>query len=482
MQKLSIHQHVLVLFVGLMLVWSCDKALDKEPLGRLDAGSFFKTADDAIQVLNACYESLLFNNNNSNFFWAFGTVASDNAIAGGDGSRAGILEIDLFRHTPRTQELNDYWKLNYAGIAQCNTVLEKTPLIEADQELKDRIKGEALFLRSWYYFSLTQVFGDVPLIIRVLPPEEIRQPRSAKSEVHNQIVSDCQEAAGLLPLNPPPGQIFRVTKGAALALLAKTNLYQKEWAQVVDVVAEIKSLGIYELVNDYASNFQADSQQNSENIFQIFHDNLELGVGNNINQWWASKKLEDGYGYAEITEDFALAFEADDPRRSATIASRGDDYLGIRFIPSFSSTGHSPVKFLQAAEAVSQKSDGGINITAIRFAEVLLWEAEALNELGRVAEAQVPLESVRARARAQSSNPENVLPPITTMDQSEMRSFIQRERRLELGLEMHRFFDLVRWEIAADKLDGFQRGKHEVFPIPQTEIDLNPLLTQNPGY
>jgi len=171
-----------------------------------------------------------------------------------------------------------------------------------------------------------------------------------------------------------------------------------------------------------------------------------------------------------------------DPRRRFTVARNNDPYFGLIYKPSFSSTGFGPVKYLQSDQEVSQKADGDINYTAIRFAEVLLWEAEAMTELGMVAQAQVPLESVRARARAQSADPASTLPPVTTTNQDEMRAAIRHERSVELGYEMHRFFDLVRWGIAEERIAGFQKGKHEVFPIPQTEMDLNPRLLQNPGY
>lgn len=118
----------------------------------------------------------------------------------------------------------------------------------------------------------------------------------------------------------------------------------------------------------------------------------------------------------------------------------------------------------------------------IRYAEVLLWEAEALTEMGQVAQAQAPLEAVRARVRAQADNPMTALPPVITTDKLEMTAAIRHERQVELGFEMHRFFDLVRWGIAADVLPDFQAGIHEVFPLPQTEIDLNPALRQNSGY
>src|SRR6188768_92196 len=134
-----------IFFAGLVLliISSCSDLLDKEPLGRLDADTYFRTADDAEQAVNTAYRPLLINNTNNNYYWVLGTVASDDAIAGGDGSRAGINEIDLMIHNPATQELNDFWKLNYAGIVQANTVIEKTPLIEADQDFKDRVIGEA---------------------------------------------------------------------------------------------------------------------------------------------------------------------------------------------------------------------------------------------------------------------------------------------------------------------------------------------------
>jgi hypothetical protein len=139
-------------------------------------------------------------------------------------------------------------------------------------------------------------------------------------------------------------------------------------------------------------------------------------------------------------------------------------------------------KYLQSEAEVTQKSDGDINYTAIRYAEVLLWEAEANTMLGRISEAEQPLEEVRARARAQASDPVNTLPSISGLNQTAMLEVVRHERRVELGFEMHRFFDLVRWGIAQDVLSGFQTQKHEVFPIPQTERDLNPRLTQNQGY
>ena len=471
----------ITLLTALVLA-SCQNILDKEPLGILDTGSYFQTSDDAVQAINAAYEPLLFNSNNNNFYWAFGELPSDEATVGGDGSRPGLTELDFFTYTPRTEEFNDFWKLNYQGITQCNTVIEKVPTVTMDEGLRNRVLGEAYFLRAYYHFLLTQTFGNVPLITRVTPPDELKKPAQSRDEVLRQVISDCDFAAGVLPATYSAGDAGRATKGAALALAAKAYLYQKDWNKVVEYVGKVKDLGIYALVADYEDNFRENTQNNSESVWEIQHTNLELGLGNSLNQWWRSKKLTDGYGFAEVTQAYYDSFEPNDPRRKFTIASNNEPYLGVTYKNSFSSTKHSPRKYLQIDSTTTQVADGDINYTAIRYAEVLLWEAEALAELGRASEAQAPLEQVRARARAQATDPTTALPMVTTTDQTEMIAAVRHERSVELGFEMHRFFDLVRWGLADQLLPDFQPGKHEVFPIPQTELDLNPTLQQNPGY
>ncbi len=294
---------LLSIFLALIL-WctSCTNLLDKEPLGRLDADSYFKTASDAIQAVNTAYQPLLINNANNNYYWVFGTIASDDAVVGGDGSRPGIIDIDIFKQTAATQELNDYWKLNYSGIVQANTVIDKTPLISADETLKNRIIGEALFLRAFYHFTLSQVFGDIPLILQVQAPEDVLVTRTAQNVVFEQVAKDAAEAATYLPVSYSGSDVGRVTKGAALALKAKAHLYLKQWDLVVSTIADIKALGIYQLQADYRNNFMKLTQNNSESVFEVQHANLELGVGNNLNQQWLSKKVIDGYGFAEVTQ------------------------------------------------------------------------------------------------------------------------------------------------------------------------------------
>src|SRR4030095_10566386 len=202
------------------------------------------------------------------------------------------------------------------------------------------------------------------------------------------------------------------------------------WENVVSTIAEVKALGIYALQSDYRNNFMKNTQNNSESVFEVQHANLELGVGNNLNQQWLSKKVIDGYGFAEVTMDFVNTFEAGDPRLEFSVARKNEEYFGTTYKASFSSTGASPRKFLQDTSEVSQRSDGDINYTAIRYADVLLWEAEALAELGRTSDALAPLEEVRARARTQATDPGTALPPVTTTNQQELIDIIRHERRV----------------------------------------------------
>jgi len=475
--KSAMRLTIILVFFQLL---SCEGILDKEPIAILDAGSFFQTENDAVQSINAAYNPLLFNNANNNFLWAFAEVTGDAAIPGGDGSRPGIVEMETFSYTPRTEELNSYWKLQFKGITQCNLVLDNIVKVNMPELTKNQIIGEALFLRSYYYFLLTQVFGDVPLYLKVTPPDQLKIKKSSKEDIYKQIISDCDKAANLLLTTHNGSNTGRATKGAALAVAAKVSLYVNDYNKVLEYTSKIKALNTYKLVKDYRENFMKLTQNNTESVWEIQHTNLELGVGNFINQWWASIKFL-GYGFAEVTPLYVSVFEPNDPRLKFTVAMNNDPYFGLIYKNSFSSTTYSPRKFLQSNAELTQKADGDINYPAIRYAEVLLWEAEALIELGRMQEALAPLETVRARARAQTAVP-GTLPVITSTNQATLRQAVRRERQTELGFELHRFFDLVRWAIAAESLPGFQKGKHEVFPIPQTEIDLNPSLLQNPNY
>lgn len=217
---------------------------------------FFKTEQDALQAVNAAYQPLTFSNTNNNFYWAFGVLAGDEAITGGDGSRTGLVELDALTHTPRTDEINSFWVLQYTGITQCNLVLDQIKTITFNKTVQNRITGEALFLRAYYYFLLTQVFGDVPLYTTIETPDRLRIPRDGVSAIYIQILADLDLAATYLPIQYGAADVGRATQGAAMALAAKINIYQKNWTKALEYIAKVKSLNVYALVTDYADNFR----------------------------------------------------------------------------------------------------------------------------------------------------------------------------------------------------------------------------------
>ena len=278
-------QVLCLLLIGSMLFSSCQGILEKEPIATLDAGSFFQNEEDAVQAINAAYRPLLFNNENNNFYWAFASITSDESVTGGDGSRVGLVELDAFTYTPRTEEFNTFWKLQYTGIMQCNLVLDNLPKVEINETRRNQIAAEALFLRAYYYFLLVQVFGDVPLFTAITPPEQHKIPKTPKADILARIEADCERAAESLPTQRNPSEVGRPTKGSALALAAKAGLYGQKWQKVLDNVTKIKALNVYRLMANYEDNFKKETQNNAESVWEIQHTNLELGVGNFLNQW-----------------------------------------------------------------------------------------------------------------------------------------------------------------------------------------------------
>ncbi|GAC1426514.1 MAG: hypothetical protein NVSMB7_03010 [Chitinophagaceae bacterium] len=272
-------------------------------------------------------------------------------------------------------------------------------------------------------------------------------------------------------------------------MLAKTYLYRQQWQKCLDEIAETEKNG-YTLLTNYADNFNGVGEQSKEVIFAARHDAGKApSRGSILNAVFAPRGI--GWGFNLPTQDLVNEYEAGDPRVKATVFMAGDTYFnGTPFNASASLTGYCLKKFLGNFNPMD---DGGIDYTYIRYADVLLWKAECYTQLNNVIAAEVALETVRARARAGTSG---ILPAITTASKDELLKAIQHERRVELAFEGHRYYDLVRWGLAATVLaksplanpltgykdygDGWQ-SKNALLPIPQREADLLG-LTQNSGY
>jgi hypothetical protein len=269
-------------------------------------------------------------------------------------------------------------------------------------------------------------------------------------------------------------------------MLGKANLYEGNWTIAIGYFQQVEALGIYSLLPDYSSNFKITYENSSESIFEIQHlTGQNPGEGSGMNQWFAPY-TDGGYYFNAPTQGLVDAFERStsgevDPRLDATVGRDGQLWLnGEIFSESWSPTGFLTKKHQQPLSEVSStlKGDGDLNYIYLRYADVLLMKAEAFAESGQADSARINLNKVRQRARASFNGtpPADLLADITTFDLNSLKTAIRNERRVELGQEFHRYFDLMRWgkTIAESALGpNFNYETKRYFPVPQAEIDAN---------
>ena len=483
----------LVLFSFIAIsVGSCENFLDVQPRYVQDAENYFNQPSDYEMALTAAYDLL----QTSYLTQWIGEIASGNAIAGGESvtDTEGLHQIEGMTHNAVNNELRSIFRWNYAGIARVNYMMEFQNKI--DFQGKNGILGQARFLRAYYYFELTKYFGDVPLVIdqRLGADQVTKLDRSPRSLVYAQIESDLRFASSTLPWsNPEKG---RVDKGAALALLGKVQLYQGKHAEAVISLDSVINFGGYALVADYDTLWFAANENNSETVFDIEYSGLEGGgygcmvclegnaaAGFNGIRQYVGPFYSDGNSYNLPTQDLYDAFDSTDIRRDATILDL-DAFIAAQ--PNASSisyaigggghTGFYNNKYIKRqAELGLPDNDltSPLNYKVIRYADVLLMAAEANVQEGNDGQALSYVNSVRARVNM----------PARVSGGSALLADIFTERRLELSGEGLHFWDLLRSGQAAQSITNFQVGKHEIFPIPQVEIDLaGGIWSQNSGY
>lgn len=478
-----------ILIISVGLNFGCKKFLTVDPPYSQDVENFFQSPEDYDRALTGAYDML---QGSFMTLW-IGEIASDNAIAGGESvnDSQGLHQIDDMTHGGVNNELRNVLRWNYTGITRANYILENKDNI--DFVGKDHIIAEAKFLRAYYYFELVKYFGDVPLIIdkRIGIEEALQIPRSPKAEVYAQIEKDFSEAAQVL--NPIASQKGRATKGAALAFLGKVYLYQNKFSEASSTFDEVINSGIYSLIPNYNDLFSVANENNSETIFDVQYTGLEGGsygcliclegnaaVGFQGIRQYNGPVYGDGNSYNLPTQALYDAFSSIDPRRGATIL---DIEAFIAAQPDASSityaqgagghTGFYNNKYIKRQGEIGLPDNdltSPVNYRVIRYADVLLMAAEAHYQTGNTSKAQQLVNQVRVRAGVPGLAVNSI-------------NVIYKERRFELSGEGLRFFDLVRTGQAADFIQGFIPGKHEVFPIPQVEIDLaGGSWPQNSGY
>ncbi len=471
-------------------ITACKKDfLDVPPQAQGTVEQFWQSEGDASKAVAAMYGNLRSWTQVAFAPIAIESLASDDTEKGSNPTDATFLnKFDNFTATSTEGQIQDFWSGQYQQINLANQVLDNVPGITMDGTLKERYLAEAKFMRAYAYFRLVRAFGDVPLRLNVpADASEFNIPRTPKAEVYAAIEKDLTEAAAVLPQTYPATDRGRITKGAALAMHAKVAMYQKKWDVVLALTNQVMGMG-YDLFPNYEQLFRIPNENNIESVFEIQAKYIPGNCGFSNSQYSQVQGVRGsfggGWGFNVPTADLAGAYEANDPRRDATIIFRGETTPQGDLIPA---TGDNPmynqksyVPFTQYTGECSEGSEQ--NIRVMRFAEVLLMNAEAANELNNPTLAKQSLNRVRARARG--GNPA-ILPDVTTNDQAQLRTAIWNERRVELAMEFDRFFDLVRQGRAHLVLGtkGFQQGRNEVWPIPQNEIDLSAgVLVQNPGY
>ncbi|MEO0528565.1 MAG: RagB/SusD family nutrient uptake outer membrane protein [Bacteroidota bacterium] len=452
---------------------SCEDFLDESPETFQTPQAFFQTEAQINEAVAGIYNTNRGLNDGAH--WRFGENRSDNTsfqFNPGDRGGQGNEDVDLFLMLSANGNLSSYWNTAYSGISRANFVLENIDNVEfLNEENRDIRRGEALFLRSWFYFNLVQLFGDVPFVTSAGDsPDEILSDefleRIPVAQVYANILGDAQTAIDLLP-DPVNTETGRASKGAALMLKAKMHMVLQEFVEARPLLEQIQNLG-FSLQSTYASVFDPANKNNSESIFEIQYS-FALGQGSNFVSRFVPFNSgneilgENGpagsrAGQNQPTQDLINLYDPDDARFLHNISFFDD---GITVEPWMS-------KYNFGFEAQGTNTQD-VNFPMFRYADALLLLAEVYNEVGG-GDAVALLEQVRARALADASlSPEEL---------ADVEQTIANERRRELAFENHRWFDLLRTGRAVEVMTAHgveQRALRSTDP-PQAYTNIRTLL------
>lgn len=468
---------------------SCSDFLEQNPQTDLSENDFYKTADDILSAVNGAYSSLQEGDIYGNWY-VFGEIPSDNTRNQLSGSVTTQNEFDQFYIDTQNSMIASFWKAAYKVINRTNTVLGRIDGIEINAELANRYKLECKFIRALMYFNLVRVYGDVPLVLKEISISEsydiLREP---KENVYNQIIADLKEAQGL-PVSYSTAEDGRATQGAAKALLADVYMTLHKYAEAETILAEIINSGRYSLLENTPGSLNIDGYKNvfspvnhnsKEGIFEIQFLKGGYGEGSNYANNFAPENsgtnvvTVGGTGGNNIPEmDIYNAYEEGDLRRDFSMSlgyydnRKNNEWVESRYVCKF-------------MDVPYQNNDASNNYPVIRYADVILMYAEALNQNGKTAEACKYLNMTRRRGFGYQTT-ETSSVDLQTTDKAQFALMVEQERRVELAFENHRWFDLIRTGRAVEvmKSKGFSLNETNLIcPIPQKQIDVNPKLTQN---
>jgi len=446
-----------ILIILAVLLTSCEDFLNQQPISSIGAESYFRNDAEVESGVIACYDGLQ-DMYNETYSFVLMEIRSDNTTT---INHEGDFDlIDKFKDGPANSVIASYWTSCYNTIFRANTVLAYIDNV-SDPDLKDQYQGEAEFIRALTYFNLVRLFGEIPLVTEVVYEGDC-DAYAAKSvdEVYDVIISDLEDAALLLPKSYEAKDLGRATSGAAKGILAKVYLTLQDYSSAETLLNELMGSSYdYRIIEDYNDVFY--SEMNDEILFAVRY---EAGVGGEGQDFSYQMTMLGGIVRGNNpTDDLLAAYEAGDARYDVSVT---DDLMCG--------------KYLSDASA----GDAGNDWIVLRFADVALMYAEVSNELYGPTQTAIDLvNELRDRAALVQFN-------LADYDKDSFRDAIAHERRIELAMESHRWFDLVRTGKAEEVMsaigtsEGFTYESYRVlFPIPQREIDVSDgCLDQNPDY
>ncbi len=525
-------------FLSMLLgLAACNDRLDLQPYGVVSTDNFYQTAADADKAVTAAYKSFQLLDGQDGWntragYTPMGDVTSADAQAHPDLVVYYQIQQCIIR--PNSQQMQMLYQRCYKALLLANIGIEKIPAIEMDEALKSRYMGELYFIRGFWMFRLGYMFGTAPLVDKPLDLSELNLPNSKRtasrdgsravnnykieqSDLFDQAEADFKEALKQELADRNTGDLLgRADKATVKAYLTQIYLYEHRWEEARGLLEDILSYG-YELLPDYNDLFNGTHDNSSEAVFEVQYTALNQKGTDNYGTVLCAPNGDGfvaggGWGWTRPTPDLLREYEAGDPRLACTIFQKGtDDFYGQIFEDRVNGTGLGIRKWCignppnNNGVTIDQVSwYNSCNYTLIRYAEILLWYAEVMNELGDQATAARYVNQVRART-ATTTNPNTVnvsptkeLDPIpASLGYEEMFWAIVHERRVELAFEGKFGWDLRRWGIARQVLTDparwqnevtpgyfqYKDGKDEIFPIPQLEIDRSGgVLMQNDGY
>ncbi len=488
---------ILLLILAATLFAACDDFLTCESPDKITSESFWRNASDAEAGLAAAYSQLEFSIDT----WAFAEIKwpveayrEDLILIGRDASNyEDWVQLYDFTYTDANTQLAEYWRINYTGLNYCNQVISKVSEIDMDETYRNQIINEAIFLRAYYHMKL--LLNWEKIILRdeyINSAEQLDKPLSDRVECWESIIQDLKQATNL-PATQADNHIGRATSGAAWAYLGWTYLtraYEQPAMKEVDLSAAINAfdhVNGYSQVSDFLSMFNGTNENSKESIFEL---QFTLDRNNGANyytqlQYWIASEEIGGWDEIAPAEKLVAEFKKEgkisnsggyDERLYATLIF--DDeyfYTGNKIFSHnydyYFTTGRRTVfRKLLPDYANIDDENSGYNIPLMRYANVLLMKAEALNELNRTSEA-IPLIN---QIREIHGN----MPPMSGSSYDEVKVQIEHERILEFPLENFRFYDLRRWGTTKAALESvgrtnFDASKNDFFPIPRTELNSN---------